>query len=148
MGYREMRIEDYDAVLALWKRCAGLGLRNADSWTGIDRYLQRNPGLSFVAEHSVVERSGEIVGTIMSGHDGKRGYVQHLAVDPKLREQGIGTTLHDLCMAALEKQDILKSHLMVYTDNLDAQQFWANRGWHMRDEIETMSYIAGEDPNV
>ena len=84
MNYRNMQISDYDSVIALWRDCDGVSLRNADSSAGIEKYLQRNPALSFVAQ-----QNSAIVGTIMAGHDGKRGYIQHLAVVNEARGQGI-----------------------------------------------------------
>jgi len=70
-----MELSDYDGVILLWQASDGVQLRDADSKLGIKKYLNRNPGLSFVALKDDV-----ITGSIMSGHDGKRGYVQHLAV--------------------------------------------------------------------
>ena len=75
MIYRNMQISDYASVIALWRDCDGVSLRDADAPEGIEKYLQRNPALSFVALDGT-----DIVGTIMAGHDGKRGYIQHLAV--------------------------------------------------------------------
>ena len=118
-------------------------LRDADSREGIERYLLRNPGLSFVAE---VE--GKLVGTIMAGHDGKRGYVQHLSVADSHRRLGIATRLVNLCLKALESEGILKSHLMILPENKAAQKFWANQGWAYRSDILLYSYVNGDNHNV
>lgn len=143
MEYHEMTINDYHRVLELWKETDGVRLRGADSREGIDKYLKRNPGLSFVALDQ--ER---VVGSIMAGHDGKRGYIQHLAVAPDSRKQGIATFLVDLCLDALKAEGILKSHLMVLHDNSAAKQFWYNRGWGFRSDIDIYSYINSDDENV
>lgn len=143
MRYRLMMIDDYDSVIALWQRCEGVKLRDADSRAGIEKYLLRNPGLSFVAE-----RENQIVATIMAGHDGKRGYVQHLAVDDASRRQGVASQLCAHCLEALKQEGILKSHIHVLQDNLLAKQFWSQQGWVSRNDIEVMSFINAESRNV
>ncbi|MGP8292516.1 GNAT family N-acetyltransferase [Vreelandella zhanjiangensis] len=136
MHYRPMKIEDYDAAVALWLSTEGVRLRDADSREGIDKYLKRNPGLSFVAE-----QQGEVVGTIMAGHDGHRGFVQHLAVAAVCRKQGIGTELVRRCMNALKNEGIQKSHLMLLVDNDAGKRFWKRLGWEFRTDIELHSFI-------
>ncbi|UEQ02666.1 GNAT family N-acetyltransferase [Halomonas profundus] len=143
MHYRTMTINDYEAAIALWSESEGVRLRDADSRAGIEKYLLRNPGLSFVAE---VE--GELVGTIMAGHDGKRGYVQHLSVANSHRRLGIATRLVNLCLEALESEGILKSHLMILPENEAAQKFWAHQGWAYRSDILLYSFVNGDNHNV
>lgn len=88
MKIREMFITDYDAALALWHRCAGMGLSDADELVPLSHFLERNPGLNFIA------LDGEsLVGTVLCGTDGRRGYLYHLAVDPLYRRRGIGREL-------------------------------------------------------
>ena len=86
--FREMNINDYDRILTLWQRTPGLGLSNADSREGIRSFLERNPGLCFVCQEG--ER---LIGTILCGHDARRGYIYHLAVDEAYRKRGIGRQL-------------------------------------------------------
>lgn len=143
MHYRTMTINDYEAAIALWSESEGVRLRDADSREGIEKYLLRNPGLSFVAE---VE--GELVGTIMAGHDGKRGYVQHLSVANSHRRLGIATRLVSLCMEALKREGIQKSHLMILPENEAAQTFWASQGWVYRSDILLYSFVNGDNLNV
>ena len=143
MIYRNMLISDYDSVIALWRDCDGVSLRDADSRDGIEKYLLRNPALSFVAFDGV-----DIVGTIMAGHDGKRGYIQHLAVANAVRKQGIASNLVELCLAALKSQGIEKSHVHVLDDNEPGRQFWSARGWFHRAEIAMYSFINGENRNA
>ena len=88
MHIREMVIEDYDHVLDLMKRTPGVTLRVADSADATKRYLERNPGLSFIAR-----RGFQLIGCAMAGHDGRRGYLQHVIVAPEYRGQGIGKQL-------------------------------------------------------
>ena len=144
MHYRTMTINDYDAAIALWSESEGVRIRDADSRQGIEKYLLRNPGLSFVAE---VEGEGEeeLVGTIMAG---KRGYVQHLSVADSHRRLGIATRLVNLCLEALKSEGILKSHLMILPENEAAQKFWANQGWAYRSDILLYSFVNGDNHNV
>jgi predicted N-acetyltransferase YhbS len=83
--FREMTIDDYEQAYQLWQACPGGGLSSADSREAITAYLTRNPGMSFVAHDAE-----KLVGTVMAGHDGRRGYLYHLAVAPSHRQQGIG----------------------------------------------------------
>ena len=115
---REMAIQDYDQVLALWRASEGAGLSDADSEESIAHYLDRNPGLSFVA------RDGEhLVGAVLCGHDGRRGYVHHLAVSKSHRRQGLGRALVKRCLFALRRAGIDKCHIFVFGDDADAIAF-------------------------
>ena len=143
MIYRARHIADYDQVAKLWRDCEGLSIRDADSVAGIERYLERNPGLSFVAE-----ADARIVASLMAGHDGRRGYIQHLAVDPEQRNQGIAGRLLELCLQALQAQGIVKSHVHVLNSNQPGRDFWSRRGWVHRDEIEMYSFINGDNENT
>ncbi|MBZ5488076.1 GNAT family N-acetyltransferase [Halomonas aquamarina] len=143
MHYRPMTIDDYTAAATLWRNTEGVRLRDADSREGIDRYLKRNPGLSFVAE-----LQGEVVGTIMAGHDGHRGFVQHLAVAAACRKQGVGAELVRRCMNALREEGIQKSHLMLLVDNEAGKRFWKRLGWEFRTDIELHSFILEGGPNA
>lgn len=105
MKYRIMDLSDYERIVSLWQESEGVKLRDADTAEGIGKYLKRNPSLSFVAEDN-----NKIIGTIMSGHDGKRGYIQHLAVKPNRRKSGVATELLSICVNALKAEGIIKSH--------------------------------------
>ena len=99
MNIRIMTIEDYDAVYDLWLSCAGMGLNNLDdSREGIERFLKRNPDTCFVAVNQNV-----IVGVIITGNDGRRGYIYHTAVNSAYRKQGIAKALVEKSMEALKK---------------------------------------------
>jgi len=141
--YREMMISDYEDIISLWQKSDGVKLRDADSKSGIERYLRRNPALSFVCEHE-----GEIVGTIMSGHDGKRGYVQHLAVALSVKERGIGSELIRICLNSLKSEGILKSHIHVLANNELAQSYWVNRGWQERTDLKVYSHTIDNGLNT
>ena len=133
-----MSMADYDEVMALWLNTEGMGMRPADEREHIARYLQRNPNLSFVA------REGDLlVGAVLCGHDGRRGYLQHLAVARSHRGLGLGRALVERALAALRAININKCHLFVLKSNLKAVNFWEAVGWVQRDDLVTMSYWTG-----
>ena len=125
------------------ERDKGVKLRDADSREGIAKYLHRNPDLSFVASIS-----GRVVGTIMAGHDGKRGYIQHLAVADQFRRDGVASRLVSKCLNALASEGILKSHVMILSSNDVAKNFWRSLGWEARSDIELYSFINGGGENT
>ncbi|MDE5932426.1 MAG: GNAT family N-acetyltransferase, partial [Lachnospiraceae bacterium] len=102
MNIRAMAMKDYDGVYDLWINTPGMGLNATDdSREGIEKYLKRNPTSSFVAEDD-----GKIIGVIMAGHDGRRGYIHHTAVLPNYRNQGIAAKLVENAMNAFDKEGI------------------------------------------
>ena len=118
-----MRLADYAPVYRLWRRTKGMALGPDDSRAGIKLYLARNRGLCFVA---TVET--KIVGTVICGHDGRRGILRHLAVAPKFRRQGIGRELVRRCLAGLARQDIRKCNIFVMDYNQAGLRWWKNLG--------------------
>lgn len=140
---RTMTLDDYDAVLDLMKRTPGVTVRDADSRASTARYLARNPGLSFVAE-----ADGVLVGCVMCGHDGRRGYLQHLVVLPEHRRQGLAASLVERCLAGLEREGILKCHLDVIKTNTAAAQYWRGQGWQLRTDIDRYSFIRSDNENA
>ena len=143
ISIREMVMADYAAVIDLMRRAPGVSVRDADSAAAIARFLERNPGLSFVAE-----RDGGVLGCLMSGHDGRRGYLYHLAVDAACRRQGVATALVERCLGALERLDIHKMHVDVYRNNTAGESFWRAAGWLRRDELHRFSIIKGGSSNA
>jgi N-acetylglutamate synthase len=126
--------------MALWCATEGITLREADSREAIVRYLERNPRLSFVARDA-----GQLVGAVLAGTDGRRGYLQHLAVAPSHRGRGVGRTLAQRAVEALRSLGIAKCHLMVRQENAAARGFWEHLGWQDRADVVLMSHA---DPNV
>lgn len=140
---RVMTIDDYDVLIQLMRITEGVSVRDADSWESTLRYLERNPGLSFVAEIG-----GAIVGCIMAGHDGRRGYLQHLLVLPEHRRKGIANALVKQCLLELEGLGIKKSHIDVLKANSIASKFWTRNGWKLRTDIDRYSIITGGSENA
>lgn len=130
---RPFVFDDFAAALALWARTPGVALTDADSPEAIARYLRRNPGLSFVAE-----ADGTLVGTILCGHDGRRGFIHHLVVAPSHRRQRLATRLLDAGRLALRGEGMTRAHLMVFRTNEEGRAFWRAVG-RERDEIALFS---------
>ncbi len=133
---RPMTADDYEAVINLMTQTPGVAIRDADSRELTLRYLERNPGLSFVA--LIDDRLG---GCVMSGHDGRRGYLQHLAVLPQYRRKGIATALVERCLSELESLGILKCHIEVFGSNTLASAYWESQGWRLRTDINRYSFV-------
>lgn len=132
--FRPMTIRDYTAVVSLWRGIPGIGLdADSDSRSGIARYLKRNPSLCFVACEE-----GVIVGAVLAGHDGRRGYLHHLAVLPSHRKAGIGRALVTRCLRGLRKQHIPKCNIFVFRSNARGQAFWKHNGWNLRRDLCVM----------
>lgn len=127
-------MKDYDEVYQLWQSCEGIGLSEADSPDRIRNYLERNPGCSFVAR-----KDGQIVGAVLGGHDGRRGYLHHLAVLPAARQLGIGRRLTETVLRELRRQGMDRVHIFVYADNQAGIAFWESIGWRLRSNLVLMS---------
>ena len=128
---RTMTLADYDDVYALWLSCKGMGLNNLDdSRDGIARYLERNPETCFVA------LNGEkIIGVIMAGHDGRRGFIHHTAVAPEHRRRGIAKRLAEAALNALKCLGINKVALLVFERNKEGNEFWEKLGFTAREDV-------------
>lgn len=131
MTIRTMTADDYDKVYQLWINTPGMGLNDLDdSKEGIEKYLKRNPNTCFVAI-----KEENIVGIIISGHDGRRGYIYHTAVALSERHQGIGRALLQAALNALEKDGINKAALVVFAHNETGNQFWEANGFTIRNDL-------------
>ena len=131
MKIRKMTINDYEGVYELWINTPGMGMRSVDdSKEGIEKYLDRNPETCLVAE---VEN--KIVGVILSGHDGRRGYIYHTAVNDSERKQGLGTRLVNAAIEALKEQGINKIVLVAFNKNKLGNSFWESQGFEERTDL-------------
>ncbi|MGN0691800.1 MAG: GNAT family N-acetyltransferase [Oscillospiraceae bacterium] len=131
MMIRKMTISDYEQVYALWLSCKGMGLNDLDdSKEGIERFLKRNPDTCFVSEEE-----GSIIGVIIAGNDGRRGYIYHTAVIPEYRGRGIGSALAERAVSALKDCGINKAALVVFERNEGGNAFWEKAGFSVREDL-------------
>jgi putative acetyltransferase len=137
---RAMTLQDYDTVVALWQATEGIGLSAADERKNIARYLERNPGLSLIAA-----KDRQVIGAVLCGHDGRRGFIHHLAVATDYRRAGVGEALVNRCLDNLAADQIAKCHLFVFANNPGAVLFWENTGWISRDELQLFSRFTPSD---
>lgn len=121
---REFMLGDYDQAVALWSKIDTVEICEGDSREEIAEYLKRNPGLSRVAE-----ANGEIVGAALCGHDGRRGWIYHLAVAEEQRGQGVGKLLLDDCLRGLRGAGLKRAIILVAGDNPAGHKFWLREGW-------------------
>jgi N-acetylglutamate synthase len=130
---RDFRIEDYDAAVELWSRVEGLDVAEGDDRETIRRFLKQNRSLSRVA----IEGS-TIVGAVLCGHDGRRGYIYHLAVDPARQGLGLGKRLIDECLTGLKRAGLERANILVAKDNPRGREFWRRCGWEDLDGAAAM----------
>ncbi|MGL4205931.1 MAG: GNAT family N-acetyltransferase [Aeromonadaceae bacterium] len=138
-----MTPQDYPAVIALWQQSEGLTLRDADSEAAIRAYLARNPGLSFVAHDR-----HQLIGSVLVGSDGRRGYLQHLSVAKEWQGKGVGRALLQAAIQALHAIGVEKTHLFVHAENHEAQAFYRHLGWQERADIQLYSFNASTNHNA
>ena len=136
-----MTIEDYQGVHDLWMTIKGFAIRSIDdSREGVERFLKRNPLTSVVAEEN-----GEIVGSILCGHDGRRGCLYHVCVREDCRMRGIGKSMVVRCMEELEKEKISKVSLIAFTGNDIGNAFWKEIGWTKREDLNYYDFVLNRE---
>ena len=137
---RVMTIDDYDGVYALWKKIKGFGIRSIDdSREGVERFLKRNPTTSVVAVED-----GKVVGSILCGHDGRRGCLYHVCVDEAYRRHGIGKDMVVYAMKALQDEKINKVSLIAFTQNDIGNAFCNTIGWTERLDLNYYDFTLNE----
>lgn len=138
---RAMTLDDYEKVYELWMKIKGFAIRSIDdSKEGVERFLNRNPGISVVAEED-----GKIIGAILCGHDGRRGCMYHVCVDPEHRLKGIGKSMVVYAMEALKKEKINKVSLIAFTKNDIGNAFWKEIGWTKREDLNYYDFTLNEE---
>ena len=125
---------DYDGAIALWNDVEGVEISEGDAREEIAQYLKRNPGLS-----RVVEADGKIVGVALCGHDGRRGWIYHLAVAKTYRRQKVGKLLMEDCVRGLREAGLKRAIILVTGDNPAGHQFWQRNGWEDIDGAIAMT---------
>jgi len=134
--------EGGDAVKAimLWRSTEWASVSASDSPDEIAKFLQRNPECSWVAEDN-----GRLLGTVLCGHDARRGYIYHLVVDEDHRESGIGRQLLERALDSLRSVGILKCHAIVIDHNPAAEFFWSRLGWEMQGTSQYSVILERDD---
>ncbi len=137
MNIRVMTLDDYEQVYDLWNRIHGFRIRSIDdSREGIERFLKRNPSTSVVAEID-----GKVVGSILCGHDGRRGCLYHVCVDKEFRRRGIGRQMVIWTMEILKKEKINNVSLIAFTENEIGNTFWNTIGWKERLDLNYYDFV-------
>jgi len=126
---RIMSQDDYDSVYRLWETAEGMSLGEDDSRDGLALYLRRNPHSCFVALDG-----REVVGAVLSGHEGRRGILRHLVVKQEFRKRGIAVALVRACLEALLAEGIKKCNIFVMDDNEAGLKFWEHIGFYRLEE--------------
>ena len=136
---RNLNPQDYNSVRLLWDSTPGMGLNDYDdSEIGIRRFLSRNPGTCFVAEHRAT-----LAGVILAGHDGRRGHIYHMAVAERFRGGGIGAGLVTAALSALESEGIQKVSLVAFARNEAGNSFWKHMGFTLREDLIYWDKVLG-----
>lgn len=141
---KKMTIDDYEKLFEMWQSTPNMGLRSLDdSKEGISFFLKRNPNTNFVAYDD-----NKLIGAILSGHDGRRGYIYHTVVLPEYRRQGIATNLVDMAVKALQEEGITRVCLNVMETNEQGKKFWIDRGWEKKDFLGFYSKAITDKENL
>lgn len=141
---REMTIDDYEEVFNLWLNTEGMGLRSLDdSKDGISAFIKRNPKTSFVAIYD-----GTVIGAILCGNDGRRGYIYHTVVQSDYQNQGIATQLIEAAVSALREEGITRVCLNVMETNEHGKAFWQKMGWEKKEFLGFYSKSITEKENL
>ncbi len=129
---REFRApDDYAAAVRLWDGMEkGIHLGPSDAPDEIEKKVQRDPDLFLVAE-----ADGLLIGTVIGGFDGRRGFIYHLAVHASYRSQGVGSRLMDEVESRLRSKGCIRCYLLVTPDNKDAMRYYEKRGWVLMDNL-------------
>ncbi len=141
MIIRKMTIGDYEEAFEMWLQAGESGIRTKeDSHEGIERFLERNPDTSFIAEID-----GRIVGVLMCGQDGRRGYIYHTAIRDPSRSRTIGKALLSAMSEAMNRLQIAKVGLLIDGENDSGSVFWEQQGWIKRDDLMYFNRIIEND---
>ncbi len=140
MNIEKMKIEDFESINRLWSNCHGITLRAIDdSREGIARFLNRNPHNNFICKIK-----GRIVGAILCGHDGRKGFIYHTVVDKDYRNKGIAKQLVNAAVSSLKEEAITKVALLVNADNPSGNTFWESLGFDFHDDLNYRILILDE----
>ncbi|MHA2288408.1 MAG: GNAT family N-acetyltransferase [Promethearchaeota archaeon] len=135
MKVEKFNIQDYNEVLELWIK-AGIGIGSSDTKEEISVIMDQNPELFLIGKEEE-----KIVAVVIGAFDGRRGYVHHLAVDPKYQKEGYGKAIMNELIKRFQKKKVHKIHLFIEKQNNEVINFYSKLGWEIRDDLTMMSYI-------
>lgn len=141
-----MTADDIHDALALWSGMPGIGLNESDTPENLRAFLERNAGLSLVLRDADRPAEDSLVGAVLCGHDGRRGYLHHLAVRPEYRRLGLARRMVEDCLAALRERRIVKCNIFVYAQNDLGQGFWRETGWIHRSDLVVLQRMTTDEP--
>ncbi len=135
MKIETFSMESYDDIISIWRK-TGVSVCSTDTKDEIKRILDKNPQLFLVGK---IDQ--KIIGVVIGGFDGRRGYVHHLAVDPNYQKSGYGKMIMDELTSRFRKMGVHKVHLFIEKYNKEVVNFYLNLGWEIRDDLIMMSYV-------
>lgn len=138
MKIEKFTMESYEDIVELWRK-SGISVGSTDTRDEIERMLQRNPNLFLIGKVD-----NKVIGVVMGGFDGRRGYVHHLAIDPDYQRRGFGTMIMDDLIKRFRKIGVHKVHLFIEKYNKELVEFYMNLGWEIRDDLIMMSFVPDE----
>jgi len=135
---RNMALKDYEGVIQLWNACEGVHMHRdySETYEGISNFLNRNPGMSFIALDGEV-----IVGAVLGSHDGRRGFINHLAVLGQYRKNGIARSLVENVIETLKAAGMRKIAVFILKDNSGGRAFWLKMGFANEDIVDIYSIV-------
>lgn len=136
MDVRSYRPEDFAAIVALWRAC-DLHPSRSDTALSLERKLERDPDLFLV-----VEEEGRIVGSIIGSYDGRRGWINRLAVAPELRGRAMGRALVETVERRLAERGCDKVNLLVEPDNRRVVDYYDRLGYRTDELVFMEKWLA------
>lgn len=121
MRFREFRLDDFDAVIHLWTK-AGLILSRSDTIAGMINKMKRDPELFFV-----LEKADQMIGVVMGSYDGRRGWINHLAVDPDYQGQKLGQKIMEELESRFKQAGCEKVNLLIERDMQRSKAFMKSK---------------------
>ncbi|CAD6490855.1 MAG: Acetyltransferase YpeA [Candidatus Argoarchaeum ethanivorans] len=131
---REIRSEDYEASIRFWESIDEIELDDSEGKQDFEFFLRRNKGMSFLA----LDKE-EVIGACLASHNGRRGFLDHLAIAPSHRRKGLGKMLVEKCLKVLQAEGIKRNYVFLFKENAEGRAFWEHIGWSQCDEYVMMS---------
>ncbi|HNS05517.1 MAG TPA: GNAT family N-acetyltransferase [Candidatus Saccharicenans sp.] len=128
---RKFKISDYDQVINLWQLCQlPLKPEGRDSRSQLEQQIKLDQIIFLVAE-----KEGKVIGTVLASHDGRKGWINRLAVHPDARRQGLGTQLIKKAEEELEKQGLILLAALIEEENSASRDLFVRLGYEPHPEI-------------